>query len=127
MRSRALGSTMTTTTSDRQLVWVVVAIVAALFVLPVLLMGVWMLVAGPMMGGWDHMMGGTTAGMARVPLAVGLQLVVFALLLGAGYLGYRAVTGTDEATDPALEELRTAYARGELSDEEYERRKDRLE
>jgi len=36
-------------------------------------------------------------------------------------------TQGDDSSDPAVKELRAAYARGDLSDEEYERRRDRLE
>jgi len=39
---------------------------------------------------------------------------------------YRAIAGSDDS-DRALEELRLAYARGEMSDEEYEQRRDALE
>jgi uncharacterized membrane protein len=70
----------TTNTTDRQLVWIVLALVVAL-----------------------------------------------AVVVGAVYLGYRAVTTQDGSADPALEELRAAYARGDLSEDEYERRRERLE
>jgi putative membrane protein len=51
-----------------------------------------------------------------------LPLVVIAVLV---YVGYRVLAGGEE-TDQAIEELRQAYARGELSDEEYETRMQRL-
>jgi putative membrane protein len=60
-------------------------------------------------------------------ISVGMQLLFLAIILGAIYFGYRAVTTQDGSSDPALEELRMAYARGDLSDEEYERRRERLE
>lgn len=49
------------------------------------------------------------------------------LLLGGGYLLYRVIgrSGND-GTGPALEEFRIAYARGELSNEESEERRERL-
>lgn len=114
-----------------------VALLALVLVLlaPVALMGLWMAVVGvampfPMMGGRTPVDG------APVWFAVvGLlgQLLWVAALLAVGYLLYRAVTsgggrdgrGGDRA-DPALEELRLAYARGEVNDEEYERRRERL-
>jgi putative membrane protein len=49
---------------------------------------------------------------------------------GAGrgeYLLYRAVTGGESDSDQAMEELRLAYARGDLTDEEYEQPKTALE
>ena len=56
-----------------------------------------------------------------------VQLLFLAAIVGAGYLVYRAVTTADSGTDQALEELRLAYARGDLTDEEYEQRKEALE
>ncbi|WP_144906317.1 SHOCT domain-containing protein [Halobellus captivus] len=44
----------------------------------------------------------------------------------SGYLLHRAATG-GERTDPAIDELQSAYARGDLSEEGYERRRERLE
>lgn len=116
---------MTTNTTDRQLVWVSIAIVATLVIVPMFGM-IW---AGPMMGGmWGTGMWGADG----VPgwmliMGVGMPLLVLAVIVGAVYLGYRAVTTKDESSDPAVAELRAAYARGDLSDEEYERRRDRLE
>lgn len=53
-----------------------------------------------------------------------IQLVV---LLGGGDLLYRALTRSEsEKHDVALEELRIAYARGELFEEEFEQRRERL-
>lgn len=115
---------MTTNTTDRSLIWVVLAIVAALFVLP--LYG--MMGFGPMMGGmWgDHMWGVSGASGWMLLIGIGMQLLFLAVIVAAIYLGYRATT-QEESTDPALEELRAAYARGDLSDDEYERRRERLE
>jgi putative membrane protein len=56
-----------------------------------------------------------------------MQFLLLAVLIGAGYLLYRAVTGTTGRSDRALDELRLAYARGELTDEEYETRREVLE
>ena len=43
------------------------------------------------------------------------------------HLVYRALEGDESESDQALEELRLAYARGELTDEEYEPRLEALE
>jgi putative membrane protein len=111
------------------LVTVVLILLGAVVVLPVLFMSVGMMGFGPMMGGaWGgHMWGdGTVPGwMALVGLL--MQLLVLAAVVGAGYLVYRAVTTADSESDQALEELRLAYARGDLTDEEYEQRRDALE
>ncbi|ELY66253.1 SHOCT domain-containing protein [Natronococcus jeotgali] len=120
---------MTTDTTDRQLVWVILAIAAALVAFPMFAMGFGMMGAGPMMDGtWGTGMWGVAGAPGwMLIVGVGMQLLFLAVIVGAVYLGYRAVTAQDEASDPALEELRAAYARGDLSDEEYERRRDRLE
>jgi len=47
--------------------------------------------------------------------------------LGGGYLVFRRMSETQTSQDPAMEELRTAYARGDLTDEEFEARRERLE
>lgn len=119
---------MATDTFDTRLAAIVLVAIGALVVLPMTFMGLGTMGFGPMMGGpgghgmWD---GGTAPGW--LPLAaVLLQLLFVAAVVVGGYLVYRAITGGDD-TDRALEELRVAYARGELSDEEYERRRDALE
>jgi putative membrane protein len=56
-----------------------------------------------------------------------MQFLFLAALVVAGYLVYRGVVQSSDSTDRALDELRVAYARGELSDEEYENRRERLE
>ena len=121
---------MATETTDRQLVTIVLVVIAALIVLPMLFMGFGMMGGGPMMGdAWGHGMwgdGAVTPGWLVV-VWVGMRLVFLAALVGAVYLVYRAVTGGSGSADRAMEELRVAYARGELSDEEYERRRESLE
>jgi putative membrane protein len=109
--------------TDRQLVWIVLAIAAALVVLPAVGMGFGMMGVGSMMdGSWSHgMWAGDGMPWWIFVVGVGMQLLFLALVVGAIYLGYRALTGQEASTDPAIEELRAAYARGELSDEEFER------
>jgi putative membrane protein len=119
---------MPATTSDRQVVTLVVVLLAAVVLLPTLLVGFGMM-GGPMMGGtWGHMWadGGTVPGWA-VAVNLLVQLLFLAAIVGAGYLTYRSVTSQTADRDRALDELRMAYARGDLSDEEYERRRTRLE
>lgn len=84
-------------------------------------------------GGYGGMMGGYgTLGTTGTVLGLVSQLGVLVLLVGGGYLLYQALRDTDEAhvfgqSDTALEELRLAYARGDLSEEEFELRRQRLQ
>jgi putative membrane protein len=110
--------------------WIVVALVAALVVVPTAAMGVGILGMGPAMGGhWGHGMWGASDGPSAWMLALGagVQLLFLTLLLGLGYLGYRALTAQAGPNDSAIEELRIAYARGDIDDEEFDRRRKRLE
>lgn len=114
---------------DARLITVLLVAAAVLVLLPVATMAVGMVAFGPMMGGtWGgHMWAdGATSGWLFVARVV-LGLFVLAALLVGGYLLYRAFTGRRGGTDPALAELRLAYARGELSEEEYEQRRATLE
>ena len=105
---------------------VIVLALLGLLALPFLL--------GPMTGlfGWGHMgttgswghMSGTGWGLGWLfALAVPLILVA-----GVGYLVVAALDGDrhGEPDDEALAELRAAYARGEIDDEEFENRRWRL-
>ncbi|WP_341538990.1 SHOCT domain-containing protein [Natrarchaeobius chitinivorans] len=90
-----------------------------------------MAVAWPMMGLWGggHMWtDGTGNGFGAVAswLAIWIPLVV--VVFAGTYLLYR-ITGSDERRDrdEALEELRLAYARGDLTDEEFTNRRERLQ
>ncbi|MFB6091522.1 MAG: SHOCT domain-containing protein [Haloquadratum sp.] len=89
--------------------------------------GMW----GPMHEGWmgSGAMGGVTGWWLLV--AVLWRLLILAAVVGGAYLLYRAMvgegSGPGDGADSAIEELRRAYARGELSDEEYEKRRERLE
>lgn len=99
---------------------------AVFFLLPLLFMGFGMMGTGMMGGTWGgHMWGdGQTSGW--FPLAgIAMQLLFLLVVVGGGYLLYRGLTD-DDGSDPAMEELRSAYARGELSDDEYEQRRDAL-
>ncbi|SIS03793.1 SHOCT domain-containing protein [Natronorubrum thiooxidans] len=102
-------------TIDRTVLIVILALVAVPLVM--------MVAAVPMMGGmytgaWGNGMGmgtGSWLWMTLLPL-------LFLFLIGYG--GYRLL-GSDD--DTAVEELRRAYARGDLTHEEYEKRRQRLE
>jgi putative membrane protein len=120
---------MSQNTGNTQLVTVLLVVVGVLVLFPMLFMGVGMMGFGTMMGGmWGGGMwgDGTMSGWSFA-ISILFQLLVLAILVGGGYLVYRAATGGDDGTDPAIEELRSAYARGDLTDEEYEQRREALE
>ncbi|MFD1587933.1 SHOCT domain-containing protein [Halorientalis brevis] len=120
---------MATETTDGRLVTIVLVVLGALIALPLLFMGFGMMGGGPMMGGWGHGMwgdGGAVPGWL-VLAWLGMRLAFLAALIGGAYLLYRTLSGNSESTDRAMEELRVAYARGDLSDEEYEQRREALE
>jgi len=96
-----------------------------------------MVVAFPLMGMYGGMMGGYGGyggmmdgygGYGYSPLwGLGMMLVLLLVLVGLAYFAYRALSDDGTATtDAALDELRRAYARGELSHEEYETRLENL-
>lgn len=113
--------------TDDTVLRMILAVLAVIVLVPVLVMAFMM----PMMGlwGWGHMGDGVmfdgTLGLFAW-LLIWIGLLVF--VLGIGYGFYRLVGGAPgRASDPALEELRMAYARGDLSAEEFESRRNRLE
>lgn len=105
---------------------VVLLVVGAIVALPMIVMA---LGFGGMMGYGGMMGGGPMSGASGWwPLFGMLVPLLFLLvLLGGGYVLARRLAGDRTSQDPALEELRVAYARGELTDEEFETRRERLE
>ncbi len=103
--------------NDGSVLRAVLLVIGLLVLLPMLWMGSMILFGGvgghmaPGGGGWFGLFG-------IVPLLLFIALVYLL------YVGLR--DGGQEQEDAALEELRTAYARGDLSDEEFERRRERL-
>lgn len=101
----------------------VVALLAAFVLLPVVVMALMVPTMG-MMGGW-WMDGGSVG--PRTGWALLVPVVWVVVLFVAGWLAYRAVTRRRmEGRDPALRELRKSYARGDLTTEEYEERREAL-
>jgi putative membrane protein len=103
---------------------ILLVVIAVILLAPLALM----VVAMPLFGLWGgHMWGGGMRGLPGAELLLVTGAFGLALLLGIGYLLYRvARRPTDGETDPAIQELRTAYARGDLTDEEFEQRRERL-
>lgn len=96
------------------LVLVAVVLLAPLLGMAVFVPALFGLGPGGMMGG----------GMGLWWLFSGLVPLI--LVVGAGYLLYSALGADRDRTDPAVEELRAAYARGDLTDEEFDARYERL-
>ena len=82
---------------------------------------------GSMMGGtWGHV--GTAGGLGgwMVLLAPIMQLLFLLVVVGLGYALYRGIEDAD-TSDQARSELRAAYARGDIDDEEFRRRREVLD
>lgn len=103
---------------------ILLLILGAIIVLPLLTMGMGF---GGMMG-YGGMMGqhGSTGGWWPF-VGMLIPLLFLLVLIGGGYLVFRRMNKAQTAHNPAMEELRTAYARGDLTDEEFESRRDKLE
>jgi len=116
-------------TDDTRLVTILLIIIGAFVIFPMFFMGFGMMGFGSMMGGmWGGGMwgDGTMSGWMFI-VGIVMQLLFLAAIIGGGYLIYRAVAGSGSGSDQALEELRLAYARGELTEDEYEQRRKALE
>lgn len=106
----------------------ILIVLGALLLLPFLMMLFFVPMMGMWGGGhmWDGGMWGTGGGAPWTWIV--MWIVPLVLLGGLGYLLYRSLRrSSDRELDSAIQELRTAYARGELSDEEYEKRRERLQ
>lgn len=115
-----MTTTSSTDTGERTLVRLVLAVLAVLILAPVFAMAIGMpMMVGMGWAGHDGTMVGTWPWWG-----LGMGLLWLAVLLAVGYVVYRAAVapGGREA-DPALRELRLAYARGDLTDEEFETRR----
>jgi len=127
---------MTQHRSSDGLLRIVVLVVALVVLLPFLLMAFMLPMmgmlgwGGGMMGGYGGMMGSGDWGGMMGGYGIwgfGMLLVWLLVLAGIGYAIYRGFAQSAQATtDPALAELRVQYARGELTDEEFEERRSRL-
>jgi putative membrane protein len=105
-------------TSNDAVLTPVLIVVGLFLAIPFLMMTVMMPMAA--VGGWGHMTTGS-GGWGLLPL-----VVVPVLLAGAIYLLSTGRNKGSQQADTAIDELRTAYARGELSDEEFDTRRELL-
>ena len=114
-----------TSTDERSILRGILIAVLILIAIPFIMMIAMM----PMMGAWGmgHMNGWMWNGTGASWAWAFMWLVMLGIFVGGGFLVYRAIRTSGESSDPALEELRVAYARGELSDEEFETRRERLQ
>lgn len=126
--SENTGGRRSENTDDNRLLTIVLITLAVLVLFPLFFMGSGMMGFHSMGGMWGSSLwvDGTIPGWMIVFAAL-MRLLFLALIIGAGYLVFRAITGADSDSDRALEELRLAYARGDLDDEEYEQRREALE
>lgn len=114
---------MSAKNSSDGLLRIVLVVIAAIIFVPMLMMvfAIPLMWGGGMMSGYG--MYGTSSWWGII-----MPLVWLFVLVGGGYLFYRWLTEDARiGEDPALEELRLAYARGEISDEEFETRREKLE
>ncbi len=119
---------MSNTTLADRLGLFVIAVLALLLLVPLFWMGMGMPGGSHMWDGgmWSGSMGGGMPGWLWV-VAIVVQLLFLAVLVAGAVVLYRSLTEDSAADDEALDELRLAYARGDLSDEEFEQRRERLE
>lgn len=106
----------------------ILVVLGAILLLPFLMMLFFVPMMGIWGGGhmWDSGMWG--AGSGAPWMWIVMWIVPLVILGGLGYFLYRALRRSgDRELDSAIQELRSAYARGELSDEEYEKRRERLQ
>ncbi|ELZ32591.1 hypothetical protein C474_07217 [Halogeometricum pallidum JCM 14848] len=109
--------------SGRDWTTILLVVLAVLVLWPVLMM----LGFGGMGMGYGGMMGGSYGGSTGFGwVGLGIQLLFLLAILGGGYFVVRRLLDQRESNDAALEELRHAYARGDLSDEEFETRRAKL-
>ncbi|WP_435362939.1 SHOCT domain-containing protein [Haloarchaeobius sp. DYHT-AS-18] len=116
------------TTSARSGLGIVALLLAAVLFVPLLFGGMMgMGMAGSGATWHDHWMGfdGQWSWWWFAASLLG-RLLVLAVVIGGGYLLVKSLGG-GQPSDSALDELRRAYARGDLTDEEFDRRRERLE
>lgn len=102
---------------------IVLVVLAVIILAPILMM----VLAFPLFGMWGGMMGGFGGTGDGSVWGLGMSLVWLVVLLGVGYLVYRGLVGSGAGdSDNAMEELRLAYARGDLTEEEFEERREKL-
>ena len=99
---------------------ILVVVLGTIILLPLFTMGFCGTVGyGGMMGLYGSIGGGWS--IVLVPI------IFLLVLLGGGYLVLRRLAEPKPGDNTAIEELRIAHARGDLTDEEFETRREKLE
>jgi putative membrane protein len=106
-------------TRDDSGIRTIATVVAVLFAIPVLMMSVMVLLGLSGVGGMPGHAGGWRILLPVIPLII-FGSAVYVLYTGIGGRG-------EQETDRGLDELRAAYARGDLSETEFENRRERLQ
>lgn len=96
----------------------IATVVAVLLAIPLVMMGIVMPIA--MLTGVGHV------SFSHLGWRILMPIVPLSLFGGLLYVLYTGIGGDDDESDAAFEELRSAYARGELSESEFEARRERL-
>lgn len=111
---------MATTNNSDSTLEIVLLVLAGIVLAPVLLMTL----AIPLFGMGGGMMGGVGGSGASPIWGYGMSIVWLLVFIGIGYVVYRGAVGRETAsTDSAMAELRLAYARGDITQEEFEVRR----
>jgi len=120
---------MTTNPADNQLVTIVLLVLATVIAVPILFMSFGMLGSGPMMGGmWGFLRRGAVEQRRGGCSPPDWRCSCCSSLPPSPPFTCSTVRSQEPATQiEPFEELRLAYARGDITDEEYEQRKDALE
>ena len=112
---------MVAMTQANTLLKLAIVVGVLLFVLPAVM---WMIMPHSQAGVWSHMGDGIWFVFGGWLMMV-LVPLLFVLLVG--YFIYAVAMGGSEDNDNALETLREAYARGDIDDEEFDRRRRKLQ
>ncbi|QGN06450.1 SHOCT domain-containing protein [Halorhabdus sp. CBA1104] len=103
---------------------VALLILGALVVVPTLTMGGGF---GGMAGHGGMMDGYASTGGWWALVGMFVRLAVLLAVLGGGYVFFHRMTESQASRNPPMEELRMAYARGEISEDAFEERRTKLE
>lgn len=107
-------------TTGNGVIRIVIIGLTVIVLAPIVMMGFGTPLVGMWGGGMMNGYGGATV------WNFGIILLWLLIGIGGGYLIYREVTPTD-TEDPAIEDLRMAYARGDIAEAEFEERLERLQ
>lgn len=106
--------------------WVLLIVVAIVVLVPLLMMFMMPMIRMMRIMWWTGGAPGAGSGMSPA-WGIGMMLVFLGVAFSIGYALCRAISQSARGgDDPAFKELRLAYARGDLSQEEFEQRREDL-